>query len=84
MISEDDFWESWGVITAPHADLLKLNTVRKFAYNHVWTIVESGDDGDGNWYAMPGIHVVNRLGYVITCKRWEDSTLDAIYHLDSG
>jgi hypothetical protein len=31
---------------------------------------------------MPGIHVVNRLGYVITCKRWEDPNLDAIYHLD--
>jgi hypothetical protein len=44
--------------------------------------VDSGDDSDGNWYALPGFHVVNKLGYVMTRKPWSDSTPDAIYFLD--
>lgn len=82
MISEDEFWDVWGVITAPDADFLNLNVVQRFPRNHVWTVVESGDWGNSNWYAMPGIYFVNRLGYVITCKPWEDPTLDAMYCFD--
>lgn len=34
----------------------------------VWTLV-SGDDDDG-LYLLSGCHVVNRLGYLITERRW--------------
>lgn|GEM_PF-4297747 len=50
--------------------------------NFVWTVIESGDDADGNWYASPGYHIVNKLGYVLTLKPWDDITQDAIYFLD--
>ena len=36
----------------------------------VWTIVE-GDD-DNNWYAAPGYHIVNRIGYLLTKKPCAD------------
>jgi len=26
----------------------------------------SGDGSDGSWYAQPGFHIVNKLGYVMT------------------
>ena len=80
MISEDEFWNDWGVITAPEADFLTLDAVRKFPVNHVWTVVDSINNC--NWYAMPGYHFVNRAGYILTRKSWNDPTLDAIYYLD--
>lgn len=43
---------------------------------HVWTVVEGDDDG---WYASPGFHVVNRLGYLLTTHPWTDETEDALW-----
>ncbi len=80
MISEDEFWDVWGLITAPDANFLTHDVVRKFPLHHVWTVVDSADNC--NWYAMPGYHFVNRAGYIMTCKPWEDPTLDAIYYAD--
>lgn len=82
LISEDDFWEVWGVKHAADDGLIDFDSVRILPANHVWTIVESGDDMDGNWYAMPGLHYVNRLGYVTTEQPWIDCSLDAIYFAD--
>jgi hypothetical protein len=82
LISERDFDEIWGVDVKPSGDLFEFADVRDEPPQHVWTIVDSGDDSDGNWYAQPGFCVVNRLGYVMTHKPWSDSTPDAIYFLD--
>lgn len=82
MISEDEFWEAWGVRQSADSGLMEFDEVHSYPENHVWTVVESGDDADGNWYAMPGYHYVNRLGYVVTERPWIDYTLDAIYFLD--
>jgi hypothetical protein len=81
-ISERDFDDVWGVYVKSSGDLFQFDDVRDQSPQHVWTIVDSGDDVDGNWYAVPGLHVVNKLGYVMTRKPWSDSTLDAIYFLD--
>jgi hypothetical protein len=51
-------------------------------YRNVWTIIESGDDEDGNWYADPGFHRVNVLGYVTSDTPWTDDIAVAIYFLD--
>ena len=80
MISEDEFWNDWGVITAPEADFFTLDTVQEFPLNYVWTVVDSRNNCD--WYAMPGYHIVNRTGYIVTRKPWDDPTLDAIYYID--
>lgn len=82
MISEDAFWEVWGVMQSTENGLLEFDEARIHPVNHVWTVVESGDDTDGNWYAIPGVHYVNRLGYIVTERPWMDDTLDAIYFLD--
>lgn len=82
MISEDDFHEYWGVELSPSGDLWDYDDIKNSDVRHVWTIVESGSDDDGNWYAVPGFHYVNRLGYVLTGRAWEDATRDAIYFLD--
>jgi len=81
-ISERDFEDIWGVYLKPSGDLFEFADVQHQPPNHVWTIVDSGDDSDGNWYALPGFHVVNKLGYVMTRRPWSDSTPDAIYFLD--
>lgn len=44
--------------------------------NHVWTIVEGELDYQ---YAIPGIHVVNRVGYIQTKKPWETGDEEAIW-----
>lgn len=82
MIPENDFCEVWGVRLAADGGLFDFDAVRDMPADRVWTIVESGDDMDGNWYAIPGLHYVNRLGYVITEQPWVDYTLDAIYFAD--
>lgn len=81
-IQEDDFWDNWGVIQKSSGDLFDYADIREKPLHHVWTIVESGDDENGNWYASPGIHYVNRLGYILTRKPWEDFSRDAIYFFD--
>ena len=81
-ISEREFEDVWGVYLKPSGDLFQFDDVRNQSLEHVWTIVDSGDDSNGNWYALPGCHVVNKLGYVMTRKAWSDSTPDAIYFLD--
>ena len=82
LISEDDFREVWGVLFAKNDDFFFHAEVVGCPLNHVWTVVESGDDDDGSWYAIPGFHIVNKLGYVITEKRWDDESQNAIYFLD--
>lgn len=81
-ISERDFEEIWGVFRHSSGNLFEFEEVRDKPLNCVWTVIESGDDTDGNWYASPGFHVVNKLGYVLTRKTWSDDTRDAIYFLD--
>lgn len=82
LISEREFEEVWGVYVKSSGDLFWYEDVKDKELNHVWSIVESGDESDGNWYAEPGLHVVNLLGYAMTKRPWIDSTPDAIYFLD--
>jgi len=82
LIPEHEFDDSWGAYVSPSGNLFTFEEIRDQPHNHVWTVVESGDDSDGNWYAQPGFHVVNNLGYVMTRKPWTDATPDAVYFLD--
>lgn len=50
-----------------NGDLLDYPAVSRQPENRVWTITEG--DG-GNWYAAPGFHQVNRLGYILTDRPW--------------
>jgi len=82
-ISEDEFFDEWAVQASLTGDLFDYRDVVDKSRANVWTIVESGDDLDETWYALPGFHFVNRLGYVMTARPWNDTTPDAIYFLDN-
>jgi len=79
MISEDDFEELFrpiyhgadhnAVLDEPPGDVMA-------PLEHVWTVVD-GDDGD--MYAIPGYHIVNKVGYVITENPWHDETEEAVW-----
>ncbi len=75
-ISEADFVNVWGARTAPSGDLFQYHDVTNLPLNTVWTVVE-GENED--WIALPGFHVVNKMGYVVTDKSWDDDTIDAMW-----
>lgn len=81
-ISEDEFRDERVVVRKSSGDLFEFADVKDQPFNHVWTILESGDGEDDNWYASPGFHTVNRMGYVMTKRPWTDELRDAIYLLD--
>lgn len=84
LISETDFHDAWRVITKNCGDLFEHEEIRDRPMNRVWTIVDSGEDSDRNWYAIPGIHPVNCLGFVLTHREWVDASIQAIYFEDDA
>ena len=80
-ISEDEFWNDWEVIQKASGELFEFEDVKNQPLNHVWTIIETGDDDNESWYASPGFHIVNRMGYVMTKRPWVDDLRDAVYFL---
>lgn len=46
--------------------LFEWDDVKDLDEEYVWTVVEA----EGKMYAMPGFHMVNRMGYVIGQKPW--------------
>ncbi|WEN14375.1 hypothetical protein PY254_14200 [Rhodanobacter sp. AS-Z3] len=79
--STDVFWDGWGVIQRADGEMFDYEEVKDHSIEHVWTIVDTGTYEDENWYAMPGFHVVNKLGYIMTKRAWTADTPDAIYFL---
>jgi hypothetical protein len=79
LISEADFHDYWGVFTKKSGDLFKYSEISDQVANLVWTIVASDGEFDEHWYAIPGIHHVNCLGFVLTRRQWMDASIQAIY-----
>lgn len=82
LISEDAFRDEWGAHAQDNGDLFELDQVKHLPVNTVWTIVTGDNDGDDSWFAMPGFRFVNRLGYVVTTKPWDDESLTAYWFKD--
>lgn len=89
-ISETEFSVDWLARAKPSGDLFNLHEIASFPVELVWTVLEAESQNGGNleaansWYASPGIHRVNALGYVVTEKPWRSDTPDAIWYLDDG
>ena len=79
LISEDDFRNVWGAHVSCTGDLFNYAQVHGLPLNMVWTIV---DTDEGHWIAIPGFHVVNKLGYCLTQLPWNDNTPDAYWFYD--
>lgn len=80
-ISTDEFWDEWGVIKNADSGMFDYDDVKNQPLENVWSIVDTGAYEDENWYAMPGFHIVNKLGYIMTKRAWTADTPDAIYYL---
>lgn len=80
MISEREFTAEWRPRIGAGGDLLAFEELAGIAAERIWTITSS--PGDSNWYAIPGVHAVDRLGYVVTERAWNRSTPQAIYFED--
>lgn len=83
-IGEDEFVETYKPIDASSQgdqivqtpeEAQALVKAKGLSDSNVWTIV----DADGNLYASPGYHVVNRIGYVVTEKPWETGNEEAVW-----
>lgn len=48
-----------------------LDLVRAAAPDHIWTICDYED----SLVIIPGFHLVNRFGYLITAEPWTDENL---------
>lgn len=75
-LSEGEFFFTYAPIEIA-SDGTYLQDVCPDGYpaNHIWTVVEV--DG-GGMRAIPGRHVVNRVGYVVTRKPWPSEKLEAV------
>ena len=64
----------WPLPAPDGSDIWQHEDVRVAPVEKVWTVV----DGDsGGLFAMPGRHIVNRVGYMVTSRAWthEDITV---------
>jgi hypothetical protein len=71
--SVSDLDDKFGIQRAVSGDLLTHADVKDLPLQRIWTIVEG--DGGSQW-ALPGFHVVNRLGYVSTEREWTNEDED--------
>ena len=80
VISETRLWGHYQPLPAPTPDsgtLWEYQQTLDHQVEHVWTVIE--DDCGRNWYASPGYHIVNVIGYIVTRLPWTDPSRDALY-----
>jgi hypothetical protein len=69
MLSENDFQNIF--LPSDTMDFIEAKEHMKskgLSDKHLWTIIDG--DSDGAMYASPGIHVVNKVGFVVTKEPW--------------
>lgn len=78
-IDEPTFWEKYRPVGDPAEGqvIREPGSIPNLAATNVWTVVETGESE--TLYALPGIHVVNRLGMVVTERPWPHRHVVAIY-----
>jgi hypothetical protein len=86
-IPEGEFWEQYKPLPRKDGSCIwdtpdDLDVLQAAPRDCVWTITE-GDNGE-DWYASPGWHVVNRIGYCITEEPWDASIEAAEYDIREG
>lgn len=50
-----------------------LEFIKRFPRNQTWTFVVSDEASRPAWLISDGMHVVNAMGYLITCKPFDAS-----------
>jgi len=54
-------------------------SIKDLDEHYVWTITEVPGDPKDNLYAVPGVHRVNRIDYVVCPVPWTDDIIEAVY-----
>jgi hypothetical protein len=71
--TEDEFNEKYTILQSPSGDTVRppkqLFRLR-VSYRNIWSVME-GDDGSAD--ILPGTHIVNNVGYVVTEQPWQDT-----------
>lgn len=63
---------SWGgAMFETYGEELDYVRMKAQKGNNVWTIIEGDDD---SMFIVSGVHLVNRIGYLITREEWEGET----------
>lgn len=84
-LSETEFAEEYKLLNAPSGEPLWMREevrAMETPTNRVWTVVETGDPDDENWYALPGYRIVNKIDYVVTAFPWPHENIEAVYFED--
>ena len=75
-ISDDEFDRKYDPIDPPSGESFwEAHEIRGQKKNHIWTVL----DVDGVLYAVPGIHRVNRFGFLVTRKPWRNTNIEVRY-----
>ena len=63
---------SWnGAMFETYGEELDYVRMKAQNANNVWTIIEGDND---TMFIVSGVHLVNRIGYLITNEEWEEET----------
>ena len=63
-LTEDQFDEQYKSLDGPDGSMIwEHDDVKDIPLNRVWTVV---DGDEGQQCAMPGKHIVNKVGYLVT------------------
>jgi hypothetical protein len=80
--TEDEFELEFVSISPPDGESLwEYKDTLKFPREQVWTVVDDGGETE-SWYAEPGYHIVNVMGYMVTEKPWIDETKSYYWYFD--
>jgi hypothetical protein len=86
MITFKDFIEQYGLVPndfESNASIdgclfetygAQLEFVKSHDKTHIWTLIQ-GDSDDGGEVVLPGYHMANRIGYLITREPWTDDSI---------
>ena len=78
-LTEDEFDAQFTVVLGEEGESIRddYKGIDPCSKN-LWTIV----DADGSLYAVTGVHIVNRFGYIVTEEAWTED-IEAVWHLCS-
>lgn len=79
-LTEEDFEVRFHPITKNgDGELFEWADVQNLLDPWVWTVVETGDPINDSWYALPGFHIVNKVGYLRSETPWTDGDMEAVW-----
>jgi len=79
--TEDELEEQFIPVQKASGDLYTFAEVKDQPINHVWTVVDDGGETE-SWYAEPGFHIVNVMGYLVTLNPWTDEGKTYYWYFD--